>query len=79
MPWPENEQRLALASRLGLNVSEILNEALEQRVDDVGIAFLTRNAQGRCTIRFSWIIHIHTVCPEQQPDDFHMAFLTRDQ
>ena len=35
MPWPENEQRLALASRLGLNVSEILNEALEQRFDDI--------------------------------------------
>ena len=35
MPWPENQQRLELAGQLGLNVSEILNEALQQRFDDI--------------------------------------------
>jgi hypothetical protein len=33
--WPENEQRLALASRLGINVSELINEALKGKLDDV--------------------------------------------
>jgi len=28
MPRPENEQRLAMASRLGINISEIINDAL---------------------------------------------------
>jgi hypothetical protein len=35
VPWPENEKRLEKAQTLGLNMSEILNEALEQRFDDI--------------------------------------------
>lgn len=31
--WPENEQRLAIASRLGINVSEIINEALSANLE----------------------------------------------
>lgn len=29
VPWPENRERLEIASKLGLNVSELINEALE--------------------------------------------------
>ena len=28
-PWPENQERLEIAKRLGLNVSELINESLE--------------------------------------------------
>ena len=34
-PWPENEKRLELASTLGLNLSEIINEVLDAKFDDV--------------------------------------------
>jgi hypothetical protein len=33
MPWPENEQRLADAKRLGINVSELINEVLNERLE----------------------------------------------
>jgi hypothetical protein len=33
-PWPENQKRLELASRIGINVSELINEVLEQKLDD---------------------------------------------
>ena len=29
-PWPENQERLEIAKKLGLNVSELINEALER-------------------------------------------------
>jgi len=29
-PWPENQERLEIADKLGLNVSELINEALER-------------------------------------------------
>jgi len=29
-PWPKNQERLELADRLGLNVSELINELLEK-------------------------------------------------
>ena len=29
-PWPKNQERLDLADKLGLNVSEVINEALER-------------------------------------------------
>lgn len=29
-PWPKNQERLEIADRLGLNVSELINEALER-------------------------------------------------
>ena len=32
-PWPENEQRLAFAGRIGVNVSELINEVLKERLD----------------------------------------------
>ncbi|MEN9575629.1 MAG: hypothetical protein RL514_3484 [Verrucomicrobiota bacterium] len=31
--WPTNEQRLAAASRVGINVSELINEVLEERLE----------------------------------------------
>ncbi|MCU0783727.1 MAG: hypothetical protein MUF81_06695 [Verrucomicrobia bacterium] len=31
-PWPTNQERLELAERLGLNVSELINEVLEKNV-----------------------------------------------
>ena len=31
--WPKNEQRLAAASRVGINVSELINEVLEERLE----------------------------------------------
>lgn len=34
-PWPENQKRLELADRLGLNVSEIINEVVEERFEAV--------------------------------------------
>lgn len=34
-PWPDNQKRLELADRLGLNVSEVINEVLEDKFDDV--------------------------------------------
>jgi hypothetical protein len=34
-PWPENQKRLELADNLGLNVSEVINEVLRDRFDDV--------------------------------------------
>ena len=33
-PWPENEQKLAFAGRIGVNVSELINEVLKERLDD---------------------------------------------
>ena len=32
-PSPANAKRLDIASRLGLNVSELINEVLEERLD----------------------------------------------
>ena len=32
-PWPENEQRLAFAGRIGVNVSELINEVLRERLE----------------------------------------------
>ena len=32
-PTPDNEQRLAFASRIGVNVSELINEVLRERLD----------------------------------------------
>jgi post-segregation antitoxin (ccd killing protein) len=29
-PWPENQERLELAEKLGINVSELINEALNR-------------------------------------------------
>ncbi len=29
-PWPENEERLEFADKLGLNVSELINEILKE-------------------------------------------------
>ena len=29
-PWPKNQERLELADRLGLNVSELINESLDR-------------------------------------------------
>jgi hypothetical protein len=34
-PTPENQRRLELAQNLGLNVSEIINEVLTMKFDDV--------------------------------------------
>jgi post-segregation antitoxin (ccd killing protein) len=31
-PWPSNQERLALAERLGLNVSELINEVLDTNI-----------------------------------------------
>lgn len=31
-PWPENQERLELAEKLGLNVSELINEVLKKNV-----------------------------------------------
>ena len=30
--WPENQERLAFADKLGLNVSEVINEVLEKHL-----------------------------------------------
>ncbi len=32
-PTPENEKRLAFAGRIGVNVSELINEVLRERLD----------------------------------------------
>jgi hypothetical protein len=32
-PWPENQKRLELASRLGINVSELINEVLKNNLE----------------------------------------------
>ena len=32
-PWQENEQRLAIAQRIGINISELINEVLKERLD----------------------------------------------
>lgn len=29
-PWPKNQERLELADKLGINVSELINEALDK-------------------------------------------------
>ena len=29
-PWPQNQERLELADKLGINVSELINESLEK-------------------------------------------------
>ncbi len=29
-PWPQNQERLELADKLGINVSELINEALDK-------------------------------------------------
>jgi NTP pyrophosphatase (non-canonical NTP hydrolase) len=34
-PWDENEQRLSMASRLGINVSELINETLRGKLDEI--------------------------------------------
>lgn len=34
-PWPDNEKRLELASEIGLNVSELLNEAVRDTFDEL--------------------------------------------
>ena len=31
-PWPENQERLELADRIGLNVSELINEVLKKHL-----------------------------------------------
>ena len=31
-PWPENQERLEFANRIGLNVSEVINEVLKQNL-----------------------------------------------
>jgi hypothetical protein len=33
--WPENEQRLAAAARLRINISELVNEALSAKLDSL--------------------------------------------
>jgi hypothetical protein len=33
-PWPENQKRLELAGRIGLNVSEVINEILNEQFDE---------------------------------------------
>jgi hypothetical protein len=33
-PWPENQERLAFAEKLDLNVSELINEVLERHLKD---------------------------------------------
>jgi hypothetical protein len=34
-PWPENQERLEFAEKLDLNVSEIINEILKERLRPV--------------------------------------------
>jgi hypothetical protein len=34
-PWPKNEKRLELAGQIGLNVSELVNEAVDRSFDDL--------------------------------------------
>jgi len=31
-PWPENDERLAFAERVDLNVSEVINEVLKEHL-----------------------------------------------
>jgi post-segregation antitoxin (ccd killing protein) len=31
-PWPDNQERLELAEKLGLNVSELINEVLQKNI-----------------------------------------------
>jgi hypothetical protein len=31
-PWPENQERLAFAEKLELNISEVINEVLEKHL-----------------------------------------------
>lgn len=31
-PWPENQERLELADKYGLNVSELINEVLQRHL-----------------------------------------------
>ncbi len=33
-PWPENQERLEYAEKLGLNLSELINEALKRELRD---------------------------------------------
>lgn len=32
-PWPENQERLELADRIGFNVSELINEVLRDHLN----------------------------------------------
>ena len=32
-PWPKNQEKIQLASRCGINVSELVNEILAENVD----------------------------------------------
>ena len=32
-PWPEVDKRLTVAGRIGINVSELINEVLKKQVD----------------------------------------------
>ena len=45
MPWPENEQRLEMASKIGLNVSELINEALAGGKLDAALKEKSRQLQ----------------------------------
>ncbi len=33
-PWKENQERLELADRIGLNVSELINEVLQKHIKE---------------------------------------------
>ena len=33
-PWAKNQERLALADRLGINVSELINEVLDRHLKE---------------------------------------------
>ena len=32
-PWPENQERLEFADKIGVNVSELINEVLKKHLD----------------------------------------------
>lgn len=34
-PWPMNQERLDLADRLGINVSDVINEALDKQAKKI--------------------------------------------
>jgi hypothetical protein len=44
-PWPENEQRLEMAQKIGLNVSELINEALAGGKLDAALNAKSRQLQ----------------------------------
>ena len=62
MPRPENEQRLALASRLGINISELINDSLaanlEKQLQEKLKALQTELASADTTFTREWLAGI---------------------